>query len=76
MSRRNARLIGTRPLPTFRVRSASRADTDAWLVVVQPDGSTRCGCPAATYRGGCAHQVVAARSYARRVARRQMAVAS
>lgn len=75
--RRNARLVKATPRPVFRVRSSSGKDTQAWLVAIQTDGTARCGCPAATYRGGCAHQAIAAQSYARRVARREIpAVAS
>lgn len=63
--RRHAFLVRTRPLPTFRVRSAS--GEPAHLVVLQLDGSLTCNCTAASFGSrSCAHRRIATRSIERR----------
>lgn len=63
--RRRAFLVRTRPLPTFRVRSAS--NEPAHLVVVQRDLSLTCQCTAASFGArDCSHRRIARRSIERR----------
>lgn len=63
--RRRAFLVRTRPLPTFRVRSAS--DEPAHLVVVQRDLSMTCQCTAASFGApDCSHRRIVRRSLERR----------
>lgn len=63
--RRHAFLVRTRPLPTFRVRSAS--GEPAHLVVVQRDLSMTCQCTAASFGArDCSHRRIARRSLERR----------
>lgn len=62
---RRAFLVRTRPLPVFRVRSASGAEPH--LVVVQRDLSLSCNCPAAGFGApDCAHRRIARHSITRR----------
>jgi hypothetical protein len=64
--RRRAFLVRTRPLPTFRVRSASGEPSH--LVVLQSDGALTCNCTAAQFRAAdCSHRRIARRSIERRV---------
>ncbi|MCC6619447.1 MAG: hypothetical protein IT341_10475 [Chloroflexi bacterium] len=59
--RRRAFLVRTRPLPVFRVRSAS--GEPAHLVVVQRDLSMTCQCTAASFGArDCSHRRKARRS--------------
>jgi hypothetical protein len=69
--RRRAFLVRTRPLPTFRVRSASGEPSH--LVVLQSDGHLLCNCTAASFHAACAHQRIAARSIERRTRARLVA---
>lgn len=62
--RRRAFLVRTRPLPVFRVRSAS--GEAAHLVVLQPDGGLVCNCTAAGFGAACSHQRIVRRSIERR----------
>lgn len=63
--RRHAFLVRTRPLPTFRIRSAS--NEPAHLVVLQLDGSLTCNCTAASFGSkSCSHRRIARRSIERR----------
>ena len=63
--RRRAFLVRTRPLPTFRVRSAS--DEPAHLVVVNRDLGLQCNCTAARFGSrSCAHREITRRSIQRR----------
>lgn len=62
---RRAYLLRVRPLPVFRVRSASGAPSR--LVVVQRDLSLSCNCPAAGFGApDCAHRRIARHSITRR----------
>lgn len=61
---RHAFIVPDKPLPTFRVRSAS--GEPAHLVVLQPDGSLRCNCTAASYHATCGHVRITRRSIERR----------
>lgn len=59
--RRRAFLVRKRPLPTFRVRSAS--GEPAHLVVLQIDGSLTCNCTAASFHAAdCSHRRIARHS--------------
>lgn len=59
--RRRAFWVPGKPLPTFRVRSAS--DEPAHLVVLQTDGSLTCNCTAAQFHArDCSHRRIARRS--------------
>lgn len=62
--RRHAFLVRTRPLPTFRVRSAS--GDPSHLVVLNVDGGLACNCVAAGFRATCSHVRIARRSIERR----------
>lgn len=63
--RRRAFMVRTRPLPTFRVRSASGEPSH--LVVLQHDGSLTCNCTAAGFGArSCSHRRIATRSIERR----------
>lgn len=64
VDRRHAFIVRDKPLPTFRVRSAS--GEPAHFVVLQPDGSLLCNCIAASFRATCAHVRIAIRSIERR----------
>lgn len=64
--RRRAFAVPDKPLPTFRVRSAS--GEPAHLVVLQHDGSLSCNCAAASFGARhCAHRRIAIRSIERRM---------
>lgn len=63
--RRRAFILPDKPLPTFRVRSAS--GDPPRLVVLQPNGSLTCPCPAASFRRTCSHVRIAIRSIERRM---------
>lgn len=59
--RRRAFIQPGKPLPTFRVRSAS--GEPAHLVVLQWDGSLTCNCTAARFGAkDCSHRQIARRS--------------
>lgn len=64
--RRHAFIVPDKPLPTFRVRSASGEPTH--LVVLQTDGTLRCNCTAAQFNApSCAHRRIVTRSIERRI---------
>lgn len=64
--RRRAFLLPDKPLPTFRVRSAS--GEPAHLVVLQHDGSLTCNCTAASFHAAdCSHRRIARHSIERRL---------
>lgn len=64
--RRHAFIVPDKPLPTFRVRSAS--GEPAHLVVLQWDGSLTCNCTAASFGArDCSHRRIARRSIERRI---------
>lgn len=65
IDRRRAFLVRVRPLPTFRIKSAS--GEPAHFVVVQRDLSLTCNCTAARFGArSCAHRDIARRSVERR----------
>lgn len=69
--RRRAFAVPDKPLPTFRVRSAS--GEPAHLVVLQRDGSLTCNCTAARFGArDCAHRRIAVRSIERRMGVRRI----
>lgn len=63
--RRRAFAVPDKPLPTFRVRSASGEPSH--LVVVQRDLSLSCNCTAASFGArSCSHRRIVTRSIERR----------